>query len=140
MAARILLGLLGVLVACLAWIILAGIIAAWPVALTALMAFAVAVLVLVGLERGWWARIRLDGGLRWRGLFLGWSWVHSNGIKGRDHACIASYHHPRSITWRWTLWFSWGKRRVPMFLHRGPRCIIFWRFQLRWQDHMWMRG
>ncbi|MBG3875557.1 hypothetical protein FVW20_00570 [Desulfovibrio oxamicus] len=140
MAARIFLGLLGGVMACLALIILAGIIAAWPVALTALVALAGAVLVLIGITRGWWARIRLDGGLRWRGYFVGWSWVHSNGIKGRNHASIASYHHPRSITWRWSLWLSCAPRPVPMRFYRGPRHLFFWRFQLRWQDHMWMRG
>lgn len=44
------------------------------------------------------------------GLFLGFCWVHCNGEYSHSSAVLASYHHPRSITWRWALyWHKAGK-------------------------------
>ncbi len=41
------------------------------------------------------------------GLSIGFKWVHSNGESSKTSAVLASYHNPRSITWRWALY--WGK-------------------------------
>ena len=43
-----------------------------------------------------------------KGFWAGFKWIHCNGETSKTSALIASYHHPKSITWRWSL--SWSKK------------------------------
>lgn len=80
------------------------------------------------------------------GFSVGWSWVHGGGETTKTSAVIAAYHHPKSITWRWAIYYAPPKTRpVNTFLafgyagNRGDRSIMlgpFGRFTFAWQAHM----
>lgn len=86
-----------------------------------------------------------------RGFTFGFSWMHCNGESTRTTAVLASYHHPASITWRWSL--SWSRPRVwfrwPAYsFHRTPNGYnsysvglpLVGGFMLSTQPHMWRRS
>ena len=37
------------------------------------------------------------------GFHIGFNWMHGNGHSSKTAAVLAGYHHPNSITWRWSL-------------------------------------
>ena len=95
----------------------------------------------------------LGRSLSYRGLSVGWNWVHGNGYTSKTSASIASYHHPDSITWRWALYYHLPRGWKSLF--RWPR--IDWRnsanylycsvnlpfvggLSLTTQAHMWKQG
>jgi len=78
------------------------------------------------------------------GFYIGFTWVHDgDGRSSKTSACIASYHHPKSITWRWALYWE---RRKPFgffkwsFREWGSIGFVFpviGGLTLRWQETLW---
>jgi hypothetical protein len=75
---------------------------------------------------------------------------HSNG-KPIDSWTRAAYHHPRSITWRWGVWYSRksGKtgayfRRVYRYrgfnFHAGIHLPMLGSLSIQTQPHMWEKS
>lgn len=59
-------------------------------------------------------------------LFLGFTWMHDGqGYSSHTSAVIASWHRPKSITWRWVL--TW---------HRPYRWRVLGWLSLRTQQSM----
>jgi hypothetical protein len=58
---------------------------------------------------------------------------------------VIAYHHPNSITWRWSLWISLNKRLLPYItpyrtnngLQIVAQLLPFLRVDLLQQQHMW---
>jgi len=79
------------------------------------------------------------------GVNIDLAWVHCNGETSYSTVIIASYHHPRSITWRWALYYARNHHAIPnvrRFIGNGSGFVIitlpFWLGELdfRWQAHM----
>lgn len=74
-----------------------------------------------------------------KGLRL-FKWM--NGKKGGD-LMIASWHHPKSITWRWSIVFSNADFRVKPQLWNGTNgsgfYIYLW-FRVSWQQNMFVKN
>lgn len=79
------------------------------------------------------------------GLSIGFNYCHANGKPLNNKAVLASYHHPKSITWRWCLYWERAKTRwcKPSYIKEvrfktieltlpllGTLC-------LKWQNHLW---
>jgi hypothetical protein len=48
-----------------------------------------------------------------RGLSVGFQWVcGGDGASSKSSALLAAWHHPRSITWRWAVYWNRGTRRL----------------------------
>jgi hypothetical protein len=91
-----------------------------------------------------WIRTRLA----LAGLKLGFTWVHCNGESSHSSACLLSFHHPLSITWRWALYWirPRGIGKFTCSRWRPPNdemgSITFGlpfigAFSLSWQAHLW---
>lgn len=75
---------------------------------------------------------------------------HSNGTPIRAWT-LAAYHHPRSITWRWAVWYSMRKsgRTGPYFMrvhrgcgfnfHAGINLPLLGSVSMQTQPHMWKK-
>lgn len=81
------------------------------------------------------------------GLHIGFNWVHGNGRTAKTIACIAGYHHPNSITWRWALYWhkpssfkAWYCRRKGIYGEIGFGVPIAGGLCLSWQPHMMRKG
>lgn len=75
------------------------------------------------------------------------AWVHCNGESSHTSVCLASFHHPDSITWRWALYWnknlSWASGASTWKAPNGNGSISFrlpWigGLSLAWQEHMWL--
>lgn len=82
----------------------------------------------------------------WRGFFFGFKWQWHDGGSSKTSAVIASYHHPKSITWRWAM--IWSKSRVfrrpggstrfkVLFLGAAP---FLGALTIRWQDNLFRKA
>lgn len=40
------------------------------------------------------------------GLSVGFNWVHGNGKTSKTSACLIGYHPPKSVTWRWAIYWE----------------------------------
>ena len=80
-------------------------------------------------------------GYSWRGFWIGFRWVTDGfGYSSYSTASLASFHHPRSITWRWALYWSRPPSRFTVSIQkRGIGISAPWAggLWLSWQDHMW---
>lgn len=81
------------------------------------------------------------------GISIGFNWVHGNGITTKRIACIASYHHPKSVTWRWALFWNKPKGVIPKLSFKNSRygyfglsIPIFGGLVVNWQPHMMRKG
>ena len=72
---------------------------------------------------GW--SVRFANGFR-----VGWNWVHGNGETSKTSACIASYHNPRSLTWRWALYY-YPPKTLKRALRLPKICAGYGRWKFR---------
>ena len=81
------------------------------------------------------------------GLKIGFSWVYGgDGTSSKTSALLASYHHPRSITWRWALYWCRSdpleRKRFSWSRHLGDygwfsfSLPFFGGLSLQYQQHM----
>lgn len=73
---------------------------------------------------------------------------HCNGTPIRSWL-LAAYHHPRSLTWRWGIWYSMRKagktgvyfmrvyRSQGFNFHAGINLPLFGSVSMQTQPHMW---
>lgn len=79
------------------------------------------------------------------GLQVGFNWVHGNGETSKTSACIAAYHRPDSITWRWAIYWHKPKRLICIpKISKFRKCIfvllpLIGGFRFSWQDHMFRK-
>jgi hypothetical protein len=86
------------------------------------------------------------------GLSVGFNWVYGNGFTSKTSAVLVSFHHPKSITWRWVL--RWHKPtqwltlpKVTRWFPTGQSKSLMGSYQLvlpiggalalDYQPHMW---
>ena len=79
-----------------------------------------------------------------RGLYVGFTWVWGNGNTSRTTALVAAYHHPRSLTWRWGLYWlapsGWFVQRPHSHNGYGGMMVgvpIFGGLMVQWQPSVW---
>jgi len=81
-----------------------------------------------------------------KGLWFGFKWMESgDGTQSKTSAVIASFHHPRSHTWRWAIY--WDKNRSGWFrIWKGWSGFIIvglpflGAIDFRWQQHCWRKA
>lgn len=88
------------------------------------------------------------------GFHIGFNWMHGNGHSSKTAAVLAGYHHPNSITWRWSLqWIKpnkhcWWKLKTSAWPEKGRRYTTGSRsillpliggFTVSWQQHMFRK-
>jgi hypothetical protein len=74
------------------------------------------------------------------GFSIGFNWVHGNGQTSKTSAILAGYHPPRSITWRWALYWNKpaGRKTSAGRVFKGVyvRLPLIGGIELRWQETM----
>lgn len=85
-----------------------------------------------------------------RGLWAGFAWTYGgDGSSSKTSAAIAAYHHPRSLTWRWAIYWSKPEGFRPALVwHRTPSGYnryglvlpLLGSLLLFTQPHMWRDG
>lgn len=80
------------------------------------------------------------------GFKLGFNWVHGNGKTSKTSAVIAGFHHPKSITWRWAIyWIKPKKLFVFPSFRIWNKCTgsaeitlpLIGGLSFNWQQNMW---
>ena len=51
-------------------------------------------------------KLRVFTLIDYKGLFIGFHWVHCNGESSKTSACIASYQNPKKVMWRWAIYWA----------------------------------
>ena len=55
----------------------------------------------------WYSSNRFGWKINFRnGFDFGFNWTYGGDSSSKTCACLAGYHNPRSITWRWALYWN----------------------------------